>query len=169
MTGWPYPGDSPVARARRIARAYREHLAVADPARCAELDAACEAWGQTWIAPRTLRYDLDDWLRPADAADIAAVSVATLRKMRTRGRLVGRRTSEGWRYRARDVLALATGVRTRSGGRTSAGTGTLRTQVEQTGCNPTAPPLLPGGFAARQAGSSEIPSDLKLGGSRHAR
>jgi hypothetical protein len=80
-----------------------------------ELDALCVGWGETWMAPRAARYDLDDWLTPAEAADAAAVSVAAVRQWRHRGRLVGRRTPDGWRYRARDVLALAAEVRRRPG------------------------------------------------------
>lgn len=110
---WPYPGDSPLARARRVARAYRQHLYDADPATCATLDARCLDWGEGWVAPSTLRYDLDDWLSVADAADIAAVQPATLRTWRKRGRLTGRHGTDGWRYRARDVLALASQVRRR--------------------------------------------------------
>lgn len=110
---WPFLGDAPLARARRIARAYRERLAAVDPSRCAELDEMCLAWGEGWVAPRTLRYGLDDWLTPAEAADAAAVSVAAVRQWRHRGRLTGRQTDDGWRYLARDVLALAAQARRR--------------------------------------------------------
>lgn len=130
MNTWPYPGDSPLARARRIARAYREHLAVANPQICTQLDATCIDWGEGWVAPRVLRYDLDDWLSPADAADIAAVSMASIRKMRARGRLHGRRTAQGWQYRARDVLALVSEIRRRSGGQSWSATGTLPDKVD---------------------------------------
>jgi hypothetical protein len=75
----------------------------------------CEQWGETWLAPRVLRYGLDDLLSPSEAADIAAVSVATLRQLRRRGRLTGKQTAEGWRYRARDVLQLAAQQRRRPG------------------------------------------------------
>ena len=115
MSSWPYPGDSPLAKARRIARAYREIAARADPEATTELDQRIVGWGEVWIAPRMVRFDLDDWLSPADAADIAAVSIAALRQWRARGRLTGRRTHDGWRYRARDVLALAAEVRRRTG------------------------------------------------------
>lgn len=110
---WPFSGDAPLARARRIARAYRELAAAADLSRCAELDELCSAWGETWVAPRVVRYDLDDWLTPAEAADAAAVSVAAVRQWRHRGRLAGRHTKDGWRYLAREVLALAAEVRRR--------------------------------------------------------
>jgi hypothetical protein len=103
---WPFAGDLPLARARKIARAYRERLAEVDPELCASLDALCDDWGETWIAPRPLRYGLDDWLTPAEAADVSAVSVAAIRKARHDGRLAGRRTADGWRYQARDVLRL---------------------------------------------------------------
>ncbi len=113
MSAWPYPGDAPLARARRVARAYREHLLRVDPDLCATLDDQMTSFGETWLAPRILRYDLDDWLSPREAADIAGVSVACVRQWRARGRLTGRHTAKGWRYRARDVLVLSGEVRRR--------------------------------------------------------
>jgi len=113
--GWPYPGDSPVARARRVARAYREVVARLDPDACAELDERLAGWGETWLAPRIVTYDLDDWLSAAQAADVAAVSVACLRQWRGRDRLRGRQVGGRWEYRARDVLTLAAEVRRRGG------------------------------------------------------
>lgn len=114
MSDWPYPGDSPLARARRVARAYREHLHQVDPLRCNEVDEQMAGWGQGWIAPRVLRYELDDWLSLADAADVAAVERGCLRQWRARGKIVGRHTTTGWQYRARDVLRLASEVRRRA-------------------------------------------------------
>jgi hypothetical protein len=113
MSTWPYPGDSPLARARRIAQAYREHLMVADPDACTRIDAQLREWGEAWMVPRTIVCDLDDWLDPADAADLVCVTVATIRQWRGRGRLAGRHTRNGWRYRARDVIAVAATARKR--------------------------------------------------------
>jgi hypothetical protein len=114
MTAWPYPGDSPLARARRIANAYRAALEDADPAACHRLDTLAKGWGETWVAPAVVTYDLDDWLTPAEAAELAAVSTATLRTWRHRGRLTGRQGDDGtWLYLAHAVLALATETRHR--------------------------------------------------------
>lgn len=114
MTAWPYPADSPTARARRIAQAYREALNVARPDLCAQLDAAMNGYGETWIAPAPVIHDLDDWLTPAEAADIAAIGVDGIRALRHRDRLQGTLTSDGWRYRYRDVLDAMTIKRRRS-------------------------------------------------------
>lgn len=107
---WPYPGDGPVARARRVAHAYRERLLAVNPDECARLDAAMAQWGQRWAMPRVVTVDVDDWLPLADAADLAMVAPATLRQWRRRGKLAGRRTDEGWEYKARDVLRVAGAV-----------------------------------------------------------
>jgi YD repeat-containing protein len=103
---YPYPGDAPLVKARRIARAYREAGLTDDPkAEVARLDALCVQWGQTWIAPAVVVHDLDDMLTPAEAADVAAVGIAGIRQLRLRGRLAGEKNRDGqWRYRYRDVL-----------------------------------------------------------------
>lgn len=111
---WPYPGDSPLARARRVAHAYRARLADTNPTACAELDQLLATWGQTWVVPSLANHDLDDWVGPADAAQLAAVDPATLRVWRHRGRLTGRRTHSGWEYRVRDVLELVSTTRHRT-------------------------------------------------------
>jgi hypothetical protein len=111
---WPYPGDSPLARARRLAQAYRAALQEADATGCDTLDVLARRWGETWAAPEPTAYDLDDWLTPAQAADLAYVRADTLRQWRRRGRLTGRHTSGGWLYRARDVIELAAQTRRRT-------------------------------------------------------
>lgn len=115
VTGcWPYPGDSPVVRARRVAHAYRAKLADIDPQACAQLDATMRKFGQQWAVPRVLTYDPAAWLNPTEAADLAGVRPDTLRIWRLRGLLVGRKTEAGeWEYRASDIIALTTKPRTR--------------------------------------------------------
>lgn len=115
-TAWPYPGDSPLARARRVAQAYRARLQDADPAAAAALDRLMTAWGQGWVTPRAELFDLDDWVGPADAAELAAVDPAQLRVWRHRGRITGRQGPDGWEYQVRDVLALISTVRHRTRG-----------------------------------------------------
>jgi hypothetical protein len=67
MKPWPYPHDTELGRARRIAIAYRTHLHTANPAACAQLDAAMRDWGQVWLFPSTVMYDETD----AVTADVA--------------------------------------------------------------------------------------------------
>lgn len=111
---WPYPGDSPLARARRLTHAYRAALANADPDGCHDLDHRAREWGETWITPGVVLYDLDDWLTPTEAADIACVRPAQLREWRRRSRITGRQRTDGtWEYQARDILTLMAEVRRR--------------------------------------------------------
>lgn len=116
MTQYPYLGDSPLVQARRAALAYRQRLEPVDPDGCAELDRLFTRWGLSWIVPRPLP-DLDAYVSARDAADIAAVGMATLRQLRRRNRLVGKRVGVNrWEYKVADVLALGTAPRTRNGG-----------------------------------------------------
>lgn len=113
MTTWPYPGDSPVARARRIAQAYRAALRVQMPALCDQLDDMMTGYGEGWVAPAVITVDEDQWLTPGEAADLACVKVPAIGQMRRRGVLAGTETPDGWRYRYRDVLHAMTGTRSR--------------------------------------------------------
>lgn len=111
---WPFPGDLPLARARRVAIAYRFQLEKLDPDICHDLDKQFEAWGQSWMVPKYVTYDLDDWLEPAQAAEVALTSTANLRRLRLAGRLHGRRGADGkWRYQAREVLRVMSVTRSR--------------------------------------------------------
>lgn len=113
---WPYPGDSPVARARRVAQAYRAIAEAVDPDACADLDARLYQWGETWAVPTLVTVDPDDWLTPGDAANLAGVSVGQLRVWRKRGRIVGRPNGNSYQYRAGDIQQLFTAVRRRNRG-----------------------------------------------------
>jgi hypothetical protein len=114
---WPFPGDHPVAIARKVAGAYREALSRAAPAACAEVDARMVDMGQAWVQPRVARFDPDDLLTEAEAADLAGVESGSIGAARRRGRLRGVRGADGrWRYAARDVWALSAGKRRRGAG-----------------------------------------------------
>lgn len=114
VSAWPYAGDSPVARARRIAHAYRARLDILDPDGCRELDRLFIDLGEAWMVPRVLTVQPTDWLTAAEAADLAGVSLATLRQWRRRGLLHGDQDARGsWRYTAADVLDLISSPRTR--------------------------------------------------------
>jgi Helix-turn-helix domain len=113
---WPYGGDSPIARARRVAQGYRARLDALDPASCAELDRLFADLGERWVAPRLLTVADDDTLTAAEAADLAGVSLNTVRVWRARGRLTGEQDARGsWRYRAGDVIELISNRRRRRG------------------------------------------------------
>jgi len=114
VEAWPYPGDSPLVRARKVALAYRTALHTADPAACATVDAMMTRWGQRWVMPRVAFHEPDDWLTAAEAADLASVSVSAIRMMRRRQRLKGTLSGGEWRYRAGDVLALSVQARTKN-------------------------------------------------------
>ncbi|MDP8971188.1 MAG: helix-turn-helix domain-containing protein [Actinomycetota bacterium] len=103
---WPYPGDTPIVRARRIALAYRavaEHHA---PHECADLDAVVRGMGETWAVPIPVATDPDELLTPAEAAQMLCVSTAVIRNLRLRGRLPGHHDGRGYRYKTADVTDL---------------------------------------------------------------
>lgn len=110
---WPFPGDSELARARRVAREYRQQLHTVNPSVCLAVDRKMAEYGETWVLPRLVVHDLDDWLTVAQACDLAAVKPATLRQWRARGRLTGRTVDGRWEYLAREVLAVVSSVRYR--------------------------------------------------------
>ena len=72
---WPWSGDTPAEKARRVARSYRDRLEFADPDACARLDREMTRLGQRWVLPTVAAYTEDDLL-PADlVADYAHVSL----------------------------------------------------------------------------------------------
>jgi len=111
---WPYRGDSPNAKLRRVAHAYRARLARVAPDECAELDTIMRRLGQHWVIPRPVTTDPQAWVSAQDAAELAAVDAATIHRLRERGRLTGRRVGVRWEYRVADILALSGTTRTRT-------------------------------------------------------
>ncbi|GAA1962044.1 helix-turn-helix domain-containing protein [Amycolatopsis minnesotensis] len=101
---WPWPGDSPLDRARRVARTYREALLRDAPETCAELDDRCRELGQSWVVPKPLTFGQDDLLDADEVADMCDVRPGTVRQWRRRG-LPTVDTVDGVRYRVADVLA----------------------------------------------------------------
>jgi len=75
---WPYPGDAPLLRARRVAHAYRQKLAEVDPDACDELDGMMRLWGQHWVVPRAITHAPNDLLTPSEAAELANTSVKSI-------------------------------------------------------------------------------------------
>lgn len=111
---WPYPGDSAIVRARRVALAYRQRLELCAPQDCAELDELMRRYGQNWAVPRPVTTDIEAYIGAADAAELAAISMAQLRAARANGTITGRRNHAGrWEYRVGDILAMGARPRTR--------------------------------------------------------
>lgn len=114
---WPWPGDSVLDRARRVAREYRDALAATDPQRCAALDQRVVELGQPWIVPQPVTVGPDDLLTAEQLADYAQVGVRTINEWRRRG-LEAVDTVDGPRYRPRDLIAWDTRRRERRTGAT---------------------------------------------------
>lgn len=111
---WPFPGDSPAARARRVAQAYRAMLDHHAPRACADLDRRMRNMGQHWVVPGVVtQYDPEQWLSPAEAAELACVEVDAIRQMRRRGIIAGRRNGRQWEYQVREIESAFTRVRGR--------------------------------------------------------
>lgn len=80
MTGWPWPGDTELVRARKVAIAYREHLRTANPQVCAALDEAMRAYGQFWLLPRQETYEPTQAITADLAAELVSRSEAMIRR-----------------------------------------------------------------------------------------
>lgn len=125
MTVWPFPGDSPVVKARKVALAYRSvaeelHKALlahqaeaADPV--ADLDQRFRKWGITWHAEATIVHSDDDWVSAKEAANLVHLSKGAISRLRATGRLKGewRGYHDGYYFRVGDVYALSNEVRSR--------------------------------------------------------
>lgn len=82
---WPYAGDTPLQRARRLAIAYRQHLRTTNPELCAALDEAARSYGEGWVCESLLTTPDDELLTTAQAAELAGVDIETVRQWRKRG------------------------------------------------------------------------------------
>lgn len=85
MSDWPWPDDR-FERRSRIARMYRDRLADADAAACAELDEVMAAYGQSWIIDGPY-IPPESLLTEAQVAEYADVSRRTVQKWVERGHL----------------------------------------------------------------------------------
>ena len=100
---WPWPADTAVERARRIARAYRDIAINAEPHSCVELDEQMREWGQTWVTPKYTINDPDELLTTNEVAEYCDVHPGSVDQWRRRG-LPVTMTPDGPRYLLADVL-----------------------------------------------------------------
>lgn len=103
MSEWPYRGDSAIARARRVAHAYRAALVDNAPAAAEQLDARMRSFGQHWVVPVAFNLDPHQWISAAQAAELACVELDAIRQMRKRGVINGRRRDGRWEYTVREI------------------------------------------------------------------
>lgn len=114
-TQWPWPGDSPLVRARKCAWAYRAALAELKPEIAQELDERLgRKWGERWITGTPVAYEPDDWVTSKEAGEILGMSPGRVGQLRIQGRI--KAVLEGgkrFKYRVSDVYALSETVRRR--------------------------------------------------------
>ena len=117
MTDWPFKGDSPIARARKMALAYRAALEEAAPEWMAKLDEKFLSWGERWHMPTPVTYGDDDWLPTKEAAAILQISPTRLSRLRVIGRIEGKLhkdgSAKGFSYRVGDLHKLSAETRKR--------------------------------------------------------
>ncbi|WP_433568034.1 hypothetical protein ACQP1O_43085 (plasmid) [Nocardia sp. CA-151230] len=124
---WPFPEDTTLERARRIARSYRDALMAIDPAHCEFLDGRAVAVGQAWVCPTQIPSDaiveaLDSVLGAKDISLLLGIPANTIYGWASKG-LLSRATedAEGKRlpvssspkYRVRDVVMVGNRRRAR--------------------------------------------------------
>jgi hypothetical protein len=102
---WPWPSDSALERARRIAGSYRTAVLAVDPDMCARLDATAIRLDQGWVVPeKSTEQDLDGELKTGQVAARCYVTEKTVDAWAADG-LPFRKDSAGLRwFRLGDVL-----------------------------------------------------------------
>lgn len=104
---WPFPGDTPLDRARRCSYTYRAELLKLAPDLVRTIDNKLTALGEPWVAPQPVEIDLDAEHRLRDLSEhLGGVPTENvLRQWRARGHLPDRRDDDGRPVNtARDVL-----------------------------------------------------------------
>lgn len=107
---WPWPQDTALMKARRVAASYRAVLEDVAPDTCHQLDERMIEMGINWIVPQTVTWSDDDWLSAEQVADYAGVNLATAYEWRSRG-LRSIKTNEGIRFRFGDLRQWLAGNR----------------------------------------------------------
>ncbi|MFC5993536.1 helix-turn-helix domain-containing protein [Pseudonocardia hispaniensis] len=104
---WPWPADTELERARRVARDYRDALRAVRPDLADHLDAQFQAVGQGWVNAEPAALDPDELLTAEQAAELAQVAVRTITTWRLERTppLPSVRTPDGIRIRVGDLIA----------------------------------------------------------------
>lgn len=111
---WPFPGDSALDRAKRIAQSYRAELLAADPAACELLDKRAEEVGEGWVVPTLVHVDVDSWIRIDQAAELVGRDKFAVHRWVQRGKLDAIKDEHGrLTVRAGDALDVSIEIRRR--------------------------------------------------------
>lgn len=108
-TTWPFPGDTSLDRARKIALMYRARLRALNSDACDDADQTAAAFGETWVAPQLATVDDSDAITGDEAADLVNVTEDVIRQWactahpEKAGEMLLPRF--GWRGRKRTYLA----------------------------------------------------------------
>lgn len=77
---WPNHLDTPVHRARAVARMYRAHLRAVRPDLCDQADATAASFGEDWMLDRPEIIEPDRELTTAEAAALVNVTPQRIRE-----------------------------------------------------------------------------------------
>jgi hypothetical protein len=77
---WPYPLDTALERARKVAGMYRARLRALDVDACDILDDTAASFGEDWMLEKPDVVDPDQELTTAKAAELVRVHPDTIRK-----------------------------------------------------------------------------------------
>lgn len=109
---WPWPGDTPTDRVRRMVTAYREALLEAAPGNADELDSRFTDYGEGWVRPpATTPINLDEEITVTAAAALVQRRPSAIYRWIAHGRLPKRTTHAGIRVTVRDVLDVQRDLR----------------------------------------------------------
>ncbi len=127
---WPFPGDSPIARARKVGLAYRtlaqdltkqlHDAGITVETAVADLDERFTDWGEKWHCEQVKSLGPDDLVDRNEAAALIGVAGGTLGRLRIRGRIKGQWVKGvfgkpgHYLYKVSDVYQLSTELRGRS-------------------------------------------------------
>lgn len=110
MSGWPWPADTLLDRARKVAIAYRTHFHTSNPTLCSVLDDAMREYGQLWVIPDVMVAEPSDDITTREAAARCGVRESTIRGWACQphpgrpGEMLLPRF--GWRMRERTYLVV---------------------------------------------------------------
>ena len=109
---WPFPEDTQLERARRIAQSYRTAVMTFNPDHCRILDERAVELGQAWVVPlETDVADLDELRTPEQIARILSVMPGTVRKWGERGHIQNLGQKRAPMFRLRDVIDYCANAR----------------------------------------------------------
>lgn len=98
---WPWPGDTPCERARRIANSLLALMPDEEQVRHVR---TARGLGESWLGANLLRWGVEDVITTAEAAELVHVKPSTIRWWHSKGRLANRGTGK---YLVGEVLDAA--------------------------------------------------------------